>query len=637
MAIQKKVDVVTVGAGWTAGIIAQQLTARTGLRVVSLEAGPQRWGTPDFGHNHDSLRYSIRKAMMFNLRNETWTWRPNPRMPSLPIRQYGSFHPGQGVGGAGIHWAAQTWRFYPSDMKYRTHHIERYGEEKIPEGANIQDWPITYEELEPYYTRMDIDIGISGTAGNVRGEILPGGNPFEGPRSEHYPLPPVVRSLPADMFEKACNELGYHPFPQPAAILSQAYKDISGRIRSGCIYCGFCTRFGCEVDAKASANVSHIPMALATGHYEIRTNCKVIRINVADNGLATGVTYIDQATGEEHEQPADIVIVSAYTLSNVRLLLLSRSTTHPNGVGNDRNWVGKNYTYQLLGGPAGGVFEGRRFNTYMGNSCLQNVIHDFNADNFDHRDLDFIGGASITCGGGEREPLDSAISMIPLDAGMQEDQSGDQRGQSETGQGNNQGEDADEPRVRKHPPVAGELGSLASGGSQWGAQWKENLRKNWDSTVGIGIQGESLPYDDQFLDLDPVYKDFYGLPLLRVTYEFHDNDYKLYRFIAQRCIEIMRKMNPTRMVTSPELSRYNIHSYQSTHCTGGAIMGSDPGNSVTNKYGQVWDTPNVFVTGAALYPQNPGMNPTGPLLALSYYTADGIIEKYLRQPGRVMV
>jgi gluconate 2-dehydrogenase alpha chain len=348
----------------------------------------------------------------------------------------------------------------------------------------------------------------------------------------------------------ASADLGYHPFPQPAAILSQAYVDISGRTRSGCLYCGFCVRFGCEVDAKASANASHIPIALRTGRYEIRTNCRVIRINIGSNGLATGVTYIDQATGEEHEQPADVVIVSAFTLENVRLLLLSRGPAHPNGIGNDRGMVGQRYSYQLDQGTVTGVFEGRRFNTYMGNSCLQNVIHDFNADNFDHSDLDFVGGASISAGGGEREPLGSTLSMPELDAGQ-------------------------------------------AGGAD-------------------------------------------GLPLLRVTFDFHQNDYNLYRFMAQRCAEIMRRMNPTRMSVAAELEPYNIYSYQSTHNTGGAIMGSDPGNSVTNKYGQVWDTPNVFVTGAALYPQNPGMNPTGTLLALSYWTAHALKTRYFNEPNRVM-
>jgi gluconate 2-dehydrogenase alpha chain len=181
-----------------------------------------------------------------------------------------------------------------------------------------------------------------------------------------------------------------------------------------------------------------------------------------------------------------------------------------------------------------------------------------------------------------------------------------------------------------------EIGSLTGTGEEWGQDWKDNLRRNWDSYFGIGIQGESLPYPDQFLDLDPVYKDSYGQPLLRVTFDWHENDRRLYRYIAQKCIEVMRAMNPTRMTTTEELRPYRIYPYQSTHNTGGAIMGASPGNSVTNKYGQVWDTPNVFVTGAALYPQNPGMNPTGTLIALSYFTGEAIARRYFRSPNRIL-
>jgi gluconate 2-dehydrogenase alpha chain len=155
--------------------------------------------------------------------------------------------------------------------------------------------------------------------------------------------------------------------------------------------------------------------------------------------------------------------------------------------------------------------------------------------------------------------------------------------------------------------------------------------------MSIGIQGESLPYEDQFLDLDPNYRDRHGQPLLRITYDFHDNDRALYRYMAQRCAEIMRALGPTRMRVTDELEPYQIFQYQSTHNTGGAIMGVDPGSSVTNKYGQVWDTPNVFVTGAALYPQNPGFNPTGTLLALAYHTAEAIKTRYFRDPGQLLV
>ncbi len=578
-----EVDVVTMGAGWTAGIIAQQLTPH-GLEVVSLERGPMRWTDPDFSHNHDSLHYRGRKAMMMDLSRETWTWRPSPSARSLPMRRYGSFHPGQGLGGAGVHWAAETWRFFPSDFRYRTHHVERYGEDRLPEGSTIKDWPITYEELEPYYDQYDHDVGVSGDTGNLRGELTGVGNPFEGPRSRPYPLPPLPQSIAGGMFSEAAEGLGLHPFRQPSSILSEAYEDLSGRTRSGCLLCGFCTRYGCEVDAKASAVVSHIPMALDTGRYEVRPGCTVTGVQLTPDGRAEGLLYRDGA-GREHLQPARVVILSGYTLNNVRMLLLSRNDAHPDGAGNDRGMVGANYTYQVVQTPATGLFDGRRLNQYMGNACVGDVVHDFNGDNFDHGDLDFIGGASIQGGAGEREPLTSVDSL----------------------------------------PVGD--------GPRWGQGWKDQLRRNWDAVVGIGIQGESLPYEDHRLDLDPTYKDVFGAPLLRITYDFRDNDRAMYRYLAQRCREILEAMGPDETSFTEELDPYDLSNYQSTHNTGGAIMGSTPEDSVTNRYGQVWDTPNLYVTGAALYPQNPGHNPTNTLCALAYMTAGQIRDRAASDDG----
>src|SRR5690606_2348463 len=154
-------------------------------------------------------------------------------------------------------------------------------------------------------------------------------------------------------------------------------------------------------------------------------------------------------------------------------------------------------------------------------------------------------------GGGEREPISSATTMPVANmatAGSQGDTDGN----------GNQGQ-------RRRPPVASELGSLAGTGSEWGRERKENLRRNGGGTFGIRSQGASLPYDDQFLDLDPTYKDAWGQPLLRVTYDFHENDYNLYRYLAERCNEIMRAMNPTRIAATPELEPYDVHTYQSTH------------------------------------------------------------------------
>jgi gluconate 2-dehydrogenase alpha chain len=618
MAVQDRVDVVTVGAGLTAGILAWKLT-QAGLTVRSLEQGRERWTSTDFQHNHDYLKFSLRHALMTNISQESWTWRPHMRAPALPFRRHQSFHPGSGLGGASIHWNVQTWRWYPTDYRYRSHHIERYGEGKLPEGSTVQDWGITYEELEPHFAAMERDFGVAGQAGNLNGEIIPGGNPFEGERTTEYPMPPHPTNIPGQMFADASSAMGYHPFPQPAAINSVGYTGLSGRPRAACLYCGFCVRYGCEVDAKASAITDYIPVALESGLYDIRYGAKVIGITVGDDGLATGVRYIDLDTGEEHEQPADIVILSAYTLTNVRLLLLSQSSAHPDGVGNDRGRVGKNYTYQISQTPVTGTFEGRRFHGYMGQSGVRTNMHDFNADNFDHSDLDFIGGADIAAGPNQLNPLDSTLGLNPINADRWEDL-----------------EETAASGEMRHPLLYTEVSDLQGEGLEWGQDWKENLRNNWDNQIGVSIQGESLPYEDHFLDLDPTYTDSFGLPLLRITFDFKENDQRLYRFVTQRIAEIMESMNPTRMSVSDELGSYRIDHYQSTHCNGGAIMGDNPDTSVTNKYGQVWDTPNVFVTGAALYPQNAGMNPTGPLMGLAYHTGDAMVDQYVSNPEELM-
>jgi gluconate 2-dehydrogenase alpha chain len=581
-----KVDVVTVGAGWTSNILGWKLTA-AGLTVTALEQGPNRWTFPDYAHDHDSIAYQVRKRMMSDISKETWTWRPNPRSSALPIRQFQAFHPGSGLGGSAMHWSGMLWRFLPSDFKYRSHYVERYGPGKLPDGNTIQDWPISYDELEPYYDAFEWDIGASGQAGNLRGDIVEGGNPFEGPRRRPYPNPPLVATAPSYLFKKACEELGYHPFPQPSGILSRAYHDPLGNYRSGCMYCGFCTRFGCEVDAKSTGVTTHLRPALATGRYVVRTGAHVTKINTV-GGQATGVTYVD-CDGVERFQPADVVIASGYPLGNVKLLLVSRSSDHPNGVGNDRNMVGRNFTYQIWQGPVTGLWEKRRWGLYMGNTSTIFDVYDLNGDNFDHSNVDFVGGAAIMAVLGE------------------------------------------------YAPAYGWSGFPALDGSTYGKSFVQQYGKWWDSMAPINVQGESLPYVDQFMDLDPHYTDAWGNPLLRLTFDWHENDQKMYAFVAKKAIEIMKVMNPDTIAdSSTDLGPFQIPPYQSTHITGGAIMGDAPDTSVTNSYGQVWDTPNVFVTGATLYPQNPGANPTGTLCALAYRTGDAIVERYVNAPGELM-
>ena len=181
--ILPKKDVVIVGLGWTGSIIANELTDE-GLDVVAIERGPWRDTPTDFPVNYmqDELRYHIRHELFLRPDQTTFTFRNKMSQTALPIRTWGAFMPPNGVGGGGVHWNAETWRFLPSDFVLKTHLTERYGAAFLPADMTIQDWGVTYADLEPHYDQFEYLCGTSGTAGNLNGQIQPGGNPFEGPR-----------------------------------------------------------------------------------------------------------------------------------------------------------------------------------------------------------------------------------------------------------------------------------------------------------------------------------------------------------------------------------------------------------------------------------------------------------------------
>ena len=183
----KEVDVVVVGLGWTGGILSKEL-AEAGLKVVALERGAMRTTGDDYSlpNIRDELRYVVRHDLMMNTARDTLTIRNNPSQEALPMRRLGSFLPGEGVGGSGVHWSGHTWRWTDMEFKVRSLYEERYGKSFIPADMTIQDWGITYDELEPYYDRFEYTAAVSGKAGNLRGQIQPGGNPFEAPRARDY-------------------------------------------------------------------------------------------------------------------------------------------------------------------------------------------------------------------------------------------------------------------------------------------------------------------------------------------------------------------------------------------------------------------------------------------------------------------
>ena len=289
----KPVDVLLVGYGWTGGIIAKEL-ASTGLKILALERGGPRDTNPDFlePSKDDELRYAIRHDLMQDTTRDTLTFRNKSAQTALPMRQLGSFLPGEGVGGAGVHWNGVTWRWNPWDHEARKQTVERYGEKFIPEGMQLQDWGISYDDLEPYYEKFEYTAGVSGKAGNLNGKIVEGGNPFEGPRKKDYPNPPLKRTQAGDMFEKATQRLGFHPFSAPSANASQVYTNPDGVTFGQCHYCGFCERFGCEANAKGSPHFTVMPIAAKNPNFELRTHARVLKVNMDSTGKrATGVTY----------------------------------------------------------------------------------------------------------------------------------------------------------------------------------------------------------------------------------------------------------------------------------------------------------------------------------------------------------
>ena len=191
-------------------VIARELK-NASIKMVGLERGRRRDTVPDFQSPamHDELHYAVRHGLMQNFALETVTMRNTPDQEALPYRQIGSFLPGTDLGGAGVHWNGQTWRFQEADFRLRSHHEERYGKTFVPEELAIQDWGITYQDLEPYYDRFERMIGAGGYAGNINGQIRPGGNPFEAPRSRDWPNPPTKPAYLGVLFANAAMELGY--------------------------------------------------------------------------------------------------------------------------------------------------------------------------------------------------------------------------------------------------------------------------------------------------------------------------------------------------------------------------------------------------------------------------------------------
>jgi gluconate 2-dehydrogenase alpha chain len=558
----KKVDVVIIGLGAGGGMASLPL-ARAGLNVVGLDAGPRHTGAD---YPSDEILLDIRVAHRKKTRAETPTVRNNRSetavidpAPSLTMNA---------VGGSTIHFSTTWHRFNPHNFKSRGYALRHSGPGSIPRGSALADWPLTYEELEPSYDKVDYVVGSSGQAGNVKGNIDRRGNIYEGPRSRPFPNPPLRRTGFHELLIEGAKRLGWHYHDGIVCATSREYRG-----RPACSYCGFCGGIGCHSSAKGSTDVTAIPLAEATKNLKVITEARVTAITSNNDGLATGVLYLKG--GRLFWQPASVVVLSAYTYENVRLLLLSKTNAYPNGLSNNHGQVGKYFTGHPFATTTG-FFPGRKLNKYFGEGAQGIVVEEFGDREYDRTGLGFIGDCYMD-GRGSFKP----ISMVNSASG--------------------------------YPGIP-----------QWGSAWKSWL-KNSDSIQQITGSFEITIYEDDFLDLDPTHRDSLGLPRIRVTMPgtLRENERRQDAFLRAQEALWLKEAGAVQTWSSPTSPRrVNVHAF------GGTRMGDDPDSSVVDRWGMSHEVPNLALAGCSVFVSTSHHHPAHTIEALGWRTADYIVKNW---------
>ena len=558
----RRTDVVIVGLGAAGGVAALPL-AQAGLEVIGLEAGT--WlNVDDFAP--DELRNNVRgwPQAVQKANREVPTHRPNAAAPYSPRP---AIHPMMNaVGGTTVHYWAQSWRLNPWDFKVVSATRARYGASRIPKGSTVEDWPFGLEELERYYDLVEREIGVSGKAGNINGRIDRGGNIFEGARAREYPMPPLRGCGFSQMMTGAARTLGWHAFPGPAAVNTRSYQN-----RGGCVYHGYCARGGCHINAKGSTAVTTIPKAERTKRLAVVTEAHVTTIVVGGNGRVSGVTYLKGGT--EYFQPASVVLLAGYVYENVRLLLLSKSRAFPNGLSNNHGQVGRHYFSHNQGASVTALFP-RNLNTWYGLPAQGVAVDNWADDNFDHAALNFIGGGNLWVYS-DRRPIAAA--------GM----------------------------------------STFGRAPRWGSAWKSFIKDNADRASTAYLQKTTLPYEDNYLDLDPEVKDPLGYPVCRITADYKENERRVAAFIQDRMAEWFQAAGAIA------IERAGIGTMgPNTHAYGGTRMGDNRETNVVDRWGFSHEAPNLGVLGASVMGTSGARNPTLTAQALAWRTAEHLVNSW---------
>lgn len=542
----KQVNAIVVGAGAGGGVVAKEL-ACSGMSVVLFERGD--WATYD-DTDVDELR-SQRTTVLGNAygpddeRHRRVLVSSNGNTSIVLPSEGGYGNNAACVGSGTVSYGAMAWRFMEEDFRMKT----TYGH---VEGSTLEDWPLSYQELEPYYEKAEWEIGVAGDDTQ---------NPFAPPRAKNHPMPPFSHNKEAEILLGAAKRLGYHPFPIPMLRNSIPYNG-----RPACIRMRTCVGFACPVNAKCGTHNTVIPKALSTGLCELRTNCVVSEIITNDQGKVTGVTYFDEKNNRQ-TQNADIVILSASATESARLLLNSKTKLFPNGLGNENDWVGRNLQGHAYTG-ARGIFETEIYDDLGPGASV--AICDFN-----HHNPGIIGGGML---------CNEFIRLPYLFTGIR-------------------------------PP--GEPG--------WGLQHKKFQRINFKRVGQVQGPYQEIPNFHARVEVDPIVKDFWGIPVVRLSGARHPKDIEGCRFLSDKCEKWLKEAGAT-------------YTWQTVggggglsggqHQAGTCRMGNDPKHSVTDKYGRVHAFPNLFVADGGLHVTNGGFNPALTIMALGFHIGGYIAREW---------
>jgi choline dehydrogenase-like flavoprotein len=537
-ALDEPVDFVIVGSGSAGGILAKELSTN-GFKVVVLEQGPYRRPT-DFTHDELSiLEFDEYSAGGNSVTQQTFRDDESKIAvaPADPVAHYAAT-----VGGSSVHFTANFWRLRESDFKERS----MLGPIS---GTTFADWPISYAELEPYYTKVDWDIGVSGAPG-----------PYDSFRSRPFPVPPVPIKSSGVLLERGAEKMGWKAQVEPLAILSQPHNG-----RPGCINCGFCMGFGCEVNAKSSTLAAMIPLAEASGNCEIRAECAVFHIEANERGRVDEVLYYDPH-GNERAQKARAVIVAGNGAETPRLLLNSASDAWPDGLANSSGFVGRNLMHNSHS-RVRALFE-HPLNDFKGVQVTR-MVHEFYETD---PARGFYGGGGI-----DARPFSAAT------------------------------------------PLGFAAVAARPGTRNWGAEFKKNLEHDFGRSLYLMNSGTSLPLDRNNVTIDPTHKDRWGRPSLRITYKDHDDDMAIAKFMQVRAMEILDAAGAREIWPLPL-----VYSQGGAHLLGTCRMGDDPRTSVIDKYHRTHDIANLFLCdGSSMVTSGRGQ-PTMTIMALAFRAAEHI-------------